>query len=177
MAKPNRTPKPVGPVTAALEKRRLNPKLTEADIEAVAQLIAKRKMTQAEACATLNINLSTFQGWLTKHAFGERFSGLVTRARAASLDRMLGSVEHAATVGDERGRTDWRAAQWLASRVLVDDGRYDEKRVDNATGPAIDVAGLLQAAAKVYCSPPAQAPALPAPGVVDAEIVSKNETV
>lgn len=160
--KPETLPDPVkSPISHAIAKRRLNPRLTEADIEAVAQLVGKRRFTQEEACAHLNIKFDTFRGWLCRNAGTPQFSHMVTRARTASLERMLSSVEEAATVGDERGRKDWRAAWTLASRVLVDDGRFDERKAEQANGPSVDIAGLLQAAAKVYCPPAPQPAALP----------------
>ena len=161
-AKPPKLPDPVKrPVSHAIAKRKLAPKFTEADIDAVARLIATRKMTQIEACSVLNINYGSFKSWMSAHAMNEKYSDCITRARAASLDRAIASIEESAYEGDAKGRKDWRAGAWLASRVLVDDGRFDERKAEQANGPSVDIAGLLQAAAKVYCPPPPEPKALP----------------
>ena len=100
---------------------RLGPKarkITMADAEAIAELVAYR-LTETEACLHIGIEPARWWLWKNRKRNTPEFEKLTTRLRAAKLAGCLKEIGKAAT-GADGIRHDWRAAKELMAMASPD---------------------------------------------------------
>jgi hypothetical protein len=101
--KPSETPdtgKPAQPLTRV---RRRGHKLTLADAEAIAALVAKRA-NEREACAVLGIPYSTWMHWKAKPHNADRFAEVLDAINGGKIKSHLENIEGFS-------KKDWRASE------------------------------------------------------------------
>jgi hypothetical protein len=125
------TPKSTPPTPPA--KRHQRRKITAADVEAIATLITRRRLTETESCIHLGINPQTWFQWKLNPANEARNSKALSRVRAAWIESRCKSIEE---VGDGAPgtRRDWRAQAWMLERTLPD--RFGTQQPPVQTLPA-----------------------------------------
>ena len=117
----------------ATTKRRR--KLTIQDVEAIARLVATRKMSESEAAIMLDIKPHQWVCWKSRHKHAATFETIITRTRANMIDGLVSKIEQA---GDDQEiilpngkvinkRGDWRAPAWLLEKTAP------QFRPDNGT--------------------------------------------
>ena len=100
-------------------------KLTIQDAEAIARLVATRKMTESEAAIMLDIPTQQWQVWKCRGKHSANFESIITRTRANMIDGLVSKIEQA---GDDQEitlpngkiinkRGDWRAPAWLLEKT------------------------------------------------------------
>lgn len=102
------TPAPIDAV-ARTGKRS---KITKADLQNMAELVAKR-LTEVEACAVLNIRARSWYNWKSRHKNQTEFGELLARVRGAYLQAHLKNIEAAGVGEGPHKRADWRASDRL----------------------------------------------------------------
>lgn len=105
------------PAQLPAAKRKQRRKITAADVEAIAELIVKRRLTETEACIHLGLNPRTWFCWKSDPRHGQNNSEALARVRAAWVESRCKSIEE---VGDGANgtRRDWRAQAWMLERTL-----------------------------------------------------------
>lgn len=100
-------------------------RLVLSDINAIARLVATRKMTENDACITLGIKPSQWQVWKSRAKCSELFENIIARVRGNQVDTLISRIEAAGedyeiqlpngNVINKRG--DWRAPAWLLEKT------------------------------------------------------------
>lgn len=114
-------------------------KLTKQDAINIARLVATRKLTEIEACLSLDINPKQWSLWKNRHKNLISFDLIIARIKADHLSGLLDKIEKA---GDDyeielpngkviNKRGDWRALAWIADK--------DQRFAPAANGQAAQV--------------------------------------
>jgi hypothetical protein len=98
-------------------KRKQRQKISTGDVNAIATLIVRRRLTETEACIHLGIHPPSWFNWKAKEQNQVKNSECLARVRAAWVESRCKSIEE---VGDGAPgtRRDWRAQSWLLERTL-----------------------------------------------------------
>ena len=98
-------------------KKQQRRKITSEDIDAIAALIVRRRLTEAEACLSLGIHPPSWYNWKLKPHNQVKNAESLSRVRAAWVESRCKSIEE---VGDGAPgtRRDWRAQAWMLERTL-----------------------------------------------------------
>ena len=91
-------------------------KLSMGDAEAIASLVATRKLLENEACLSLGIQYKQWLQWKSRHKHGATFESLITRMKADKLAGLLDNIENVSN-GIGVKQRDWRAGAWIAERL------------------------------------------------------------
>ena len=100
-------------------------RLTIHDAEAIARLVATRKLTESEACLTIGIKPHQWIVWRSRKKNTPLFDTIITRTRADSINGLIDRIERA---GDDyeitlpngkviNKRGDWRALAWITEKI------------------------------------------------------------
>lgn len=113
------------------------------DIESIATLVVKNRLTETEACQHLGIRPVVWLSWKSKHKHDARFTDSLTRVRAAKIASYTESIEN---VGFTK---DWRATAWLLERTEPD--RFSDRKAEVTINlPAIPDQARQQALQAAY---------------------------
>lgn len=130
-------------------------KLTQSDIEQMAELMAKR-ITETGACLMLNIKPQTWFNWKGKQKNAGKFTDILSRVRETKLKACLDTIDEAGEAyevptknGSFMKPGDWRAKAWMAERVLAPDRLGDAQGQVQAIGLAQTSIDLIS---KVYAN-------------------------
>ena len=132
-------------------------KLTEVDIKAIADLITARKLTETEACISLDIKPEQWQVWKCRGKHGSKFESLIARARTENIKILLGRIDSASQDAEIEingkvitKRGDWRAAAWLAEKT---DARFQDAQAPANVTNNLQIVALHETLKKVFNSP------------------------
>jgi hypothetical protein len=165
---PSETPDTSKSAQPLTRVRRRGHKLTLADAEAIAALVAKRA-NEREACAVLEIPYSTWMHWKAKPHNAEKFSVVLDRIRGAKLDAHLDNIE-------KFSKDDFRASIAYLEKTMPE--KYSSRaatievhnHAPQLTDAQMDTIILLYQKQKVIESAPAPKQ------MQDAQIVSSDES-
>ena len=136
------------------QKRRKG-RISPADVEAMAQLIAKR-ITETGACNILGIKWNTWISWKQRAKNSHKFAQLLERVRELQIKGHIECIEDAAR-GLNGHRPDWRASQALL--VIKAPERYatrSEGQQAATTQPGITLEQMHKVLAHIAAQQPAQ---------------------
>ena len=119
------------------------PVLSRNVILSVCKLIAKG-LTETAACDQLDIKVSTWANWKARKGREVIFANILSRAYADREALLIGGIEDAATIGDEKRGKDWRAGAWLLERTPGSRERWNPA-AQQAGGTTIINIGTLSA--------------------------------
>lgn len=149
--------------TSAIPQRR---KLTLTDVRDIATKVTKSRLSESEACYSLNINPKQWFNFKQKHKAHEQFNAMIETIRASQLENCIQVIDSHGdgityTTLNKQGEVveltkpgDWRAKAWIAERVLAPERLGQQQQ---ASGPVqvnvyaqlgIDVERLLADAYK-----------------------------
>lgn len=121
------------PETLPIASQTRRKRLTDQDIEAMAELNAKR-LNDVEACELLDINYETWRSWKTRAKNQPRFARILARIKGTKIKNCMDSIEAA-------GKRDWRATREYLS--LTDPDRFNDRAQQ---APIVSNDGLAQLA-------------------------------
>ena len=114
-------------------------KLTEVDINAVADLVADSMLNEHEACLTLGIRPQTWYNWKARHKREGKFVNICARVRGSSIKTAMQAIKKA-------GDKDWRAHH--ARLQLIAPERFGNATgAAQVTGPVIALQDMAKALA------------------------------
>ena len=123
-------------------------KLTQTDLEAVADKVIRSKLTETEACRVLDINVN--QWWVFKARKGKtpQFDSLCSRIRGATIENAMQTIEDCGN-GIGMKQPDWRAhafrLQVIAPERFATNQGQNQQQTGSAAMTAIGgEAGLLK---------------------------------
>jgi hypothetical protein len=154
--------------------RRRGHRLTRADAEAIAMMVAKRA-NEREACAELGIPYSTWNHWKAKPHNAEKYAVVLDRIRGAKIKSHLENIESFSA-------KDWRASECYLEKTIPDRFSNKAATVEITTSSALvmQVGGednLRKIVAMYADKARAQIESTPAPAQIqDAEIVTSHES-
>lgn len=121
-------------LTKPARKRRIS----QADVEAIADLVAMRR-TEKEACVYLGINPESWKTWKSLNGNSPLFTNLLSRVQTAKSKGLIDEIRRHGMGDKKRGiRADWRALD----RVLtITDQRYSDRA---PVGPAVEPDDLAE---------------------------------
>lgn len=145
------------PEPAVIVQSRHTSRLDKPLAVCIAELVVKYRLTESEACLSLNVRPKTWFNWKVKQNNGGKYEDILSRIRAGQLKNVIESISKA---GDERTivtragnkvqvNGDWRAKAWIAERVLAPERLGDRQPTSQPQTP-LQVTILLGAAMKVY---------------------------
>lgn len=107
-------------------RRKRRSAISPLDAEHVAELVAKYRLTELEACLQLDLAYSSWQAW--KSTNSSRYEHILAHLRGARLKNLCESIDSAGddcelTVNGKpmTKRGDWRAKAWLAEKITAHD--------------------------------------------------------
>ncbi len=166
-------PKPVFPANYRANIR----KITLADAEAIAKLVAKRT-TEAGACIVLGIKPTSWFQWKHRHKNQAIFETLVTRIRETKLQACIDTIDEAGDSyeiptknGSYTKPGDWRAKAWLAERVLAPE-RFQDGQVPAQAQSSPVVTIQLQ---RIYSEPSQLEQKARSSDIVEAQVIAGPE--
>jgi hypothetical protein len=132
---PNQTPEAGTIAQLPTRARRRGCRLTLGDARDVAALCAKR-CSEAEACATLGIPISSWHHWKARVRNSDEFREILDAIRGAKIQAHLDNIEKAS-------QKDWRASECYLEKTIPDRFARSAASVEiNAPVGAIDDATL-----------------------------------
>ena len=100
-------------------------KLTNQDIQAIADCVATMKLTETEACLHLGIKPHQWKVWKSRGKHSATFETIIARTRANDIAGLVNKIRRAGDdqeielpngrIANKRG--DWRAPAWILERV------------------------------------------------------------
>lgn len=126
------TPETIDALTRAMPRR----KIDATCIAEVAQLCAKKMLTESEACRKLNIKPRTWFDWKSRCGRTGKFAELLEAYRADRIESLIDRMEKSAN-GVDLKYPDWRAA--LALLKIIDQRRFGDNLTVQSGDPIIDV--------------------------------------
>jgi len=147
------------------KKRRKS--ITPEDVDAICRLTA-RGMTEKQSVAKLGINETQWWTWKTRHK--DKFEKAFTRIKANRIDNMLANMEAHANGDEARNiRSDWRCSAALLAFTAPD--QFGTKQQDVQAAPTLQITISQELAKSIFAPLIGQ----PAPKLIEAEVISKDE--
>lgn len=136
-------------------------KLTIVDAEAIAIKVAKKRLTEAEACHQLGIKPDQWYVWKCRGKHSARFENICARVRGAAIENAIDRVEKAGEdlivdLGDGKTaikRGDWRADHARLALIAPERFGQREQSQDARQQVIIGDSALKMILDKVYSQP------------------------
>lgn len=106
-------------------------KLRPDEVEAIAFLVTRRKLTEREACIQIEVEPDRWYNWKSRNKLAGRFEGICARIQGSTINHAIARIESA-------GERDWRAD--MARLELLDRARFGK---DNANTVQAVSAGVV----------------------------------
>ena len=116
----------------AKQKRR--GKFTLADVEAMALLVGRRKLTEHEAALKLNFKPDSWYGWKSRSQHQAKFASIVARIRGDTINHAMERIEAA-------GVKDWRADHARLQLLAPERFAREQNQSANVTTNNLMIAG------------------------------------
>lgn len=128
--------------TSAIPKRR---KLTLWDVKAIANKVVKFRMNESQACYSLHINPKQWFDFKQRHKTQAQFDAIIETVKGAQIENCVQIITNHGdgieyTAMNKQGEVvtltkpgDWRAAAWIAERVLSPETFGQQQQPINAT--------------------------------------------
>ena len=125
---------------AELTKKRSR-RITPEDVLQVARLVARKRMTEKEACLLMGIKPENFYVWKARAKHTEKFDNVLAHETAIRIDGLFDAIE-------DKGQKDWRMYDRLLERTS--DRFCDKKNETPVVAGNFNVNLFLSAAKKIY---------------------------
>ena len=137
-------------------KSKSNRRISEADVEKMAELVGTKFMTEKEAASLLGIKPEAWFQFKCRGGKGKssaKFEDLTLRLKTHKLKTLIDRIEDASDPAKTK-RPEWRAASWLAERIKPEALSLQAAHSPfPASASALDTSRLIDAMTRVYASP------------------------
>ena len=127
-------------------------KLTETDVEMIAEWMARNKSTETDACLGLGINLNQFRLWKYRKGNQPKFESILTRIRSIRCNSLISTIERAGTQGLGNRPPDWRALAWLGEKTIP---QLSNTPTSPLAAPNVQITVVTDALKRAYSLPEA----------------------
>ena len=136
-------------------KSKSNRRISDADVEKMAELVGTKFMTEKEASLLLGIKPEAWFQFKCRGGKGKssaKFEDLTLRLKSYKLKTLINRIEDASDPAKTK-RPEWRAASWLAERIKPESLSLQAAHAFPAPASAFDTSRLIDAMTRVYASP------------------------
>lgn len=124
-------------------------KLTFADLEAIARLVGEKRLSETQACLQLGISHNQWRVFKHNTKSFDKFSELVDKIRGARLSTIIDRIDDA-SLGIGMKQPDWRAAAWIAEKIVAHDILTPKQEMVQPPAPIINIALMQQVVKKTF---------------------------
>ena len=136
-------------------KSKSNRRISDADVEKMAELVGTKFMSEKEAALLLGIKPDAWFQYKCRGGKGKssaKFEDLTLRLKTHKLGTLIDRISDASDPAKTK-RPEWRAASWLAERIKPESLSLQTAHSFPVPASAFDTSKLIDAMTRVYASP------------------------
>ena len=134
-------------------KSKSNRRISDADVEKMAELVGTKFMTEKEAALLLGIKPDAWFQFKCRGKSGAKFEDLSLRLKTHKLGTLIDRISDASDPAKTK-RPEWRAASWIAERLKPEALSLQTAHAFPVPASALDTTKLIDAMARVYATQP-----------------------